>query len=102
MARASSKPRKQASTRAANTNKKQHIADFNYYLVRSARKQVSTYKVTAEFPINNPAVRKVFAYGNDIKTPLELMEPTDVNPLKPRMQQASTTAEAEEARTTEN
>ena len=82
------------SNSGAHANKKS-VTDYNYYL--GSAKQASDYETTTEFLINH--VKKVFDYGNDIGTALELLEPLDVSTWKPSMQVSR--ASTEEVRAVE-
>ena len=56
--------------------------DYNYYL--RLAKQASDYETTTEYLIN--LIKKVFDFGNDIGTALELLEPMSTSAWKPRKQ----------------
>ena len=66
---------------ASHTNKKS-VNDYNYYL--RLAKQASDYETTTEYLINY--INKVFNYGNEIGTVLELLEPMSTSAAwKPRI-----------------
>jgi hypothetical protein len=75
---------------------KKSVNDYNYYLGSS--KQAFDYETTTEYRINH--IKKVFDYGNDIRTALELLELISTLAWKPRMQVSIATTEQD--RTAEN
>ena len=95
-AQAKGKFQAKGGSNIASQSIKKSVNDYNYYLRSS--KQASDYETTTEYLINH--IKKVFDYGNDIGTALELLEPMSTLAWKPRMQLSSATTE--EDRTAEN
>ena len=80
-AQAKGKFQAKGGSNIASHSIKKSVNDYNYYLGSS--KQASDYETTTEYLINH--IKKVFDYGNDIGTALELLEPMSTLAWKPRM-----------------